>query len=73
MRQIDPLAWRSLITTPLCDSSIDPDCNPELADEWLEPDEKLLRDQQRRHTAALRHSPPSSVFSLPGAFVPEGE
>jgi hypothetical protein len=52
--QIDPMAWRSLITTPLCDSStfdnvrlrtpLDPDSNPELVDEWLEADAKLLRD-----------------------------
>jgi hypothetical protein len=78
--QIDPLAWHSLITTPLCDSStfdnvrlrtpLDPASNPELPDKWHEPDEKLLRDQQRRHTAALRHAPPSSVSSLPQPVVP---
>jgi hypothetical protein len=62
--QIDPKSWQSLTPVPQLESGdfhnarlqthLDPSDKPDLSDEWLFHDERLLRDHRRRQAAALR-------------------
>jgi len=51
-----PESWTTLITTrqSRLQVQLDEDANPELADEWLEADERTARDQVRRDAAVRR-------------------
>ena len=56
---IEPSVWIDLITTPSCRLQVPLDSadDPELHDEWLASDDRLLRDTDRRRRAVQLRSP----------------
>lgn len=52
-------AWESLLDRPSArlQNMLDDDANPQLADEWLSPDERAARDAANRHAAGTRFRP----------------
>jgi hypothetical protein len=50
---MEPATWRQLITSPNCRLKVvlDDEDNPDLSDEWLSTDERLIRDNMRRRNA----------------------
>jgi hypothetical protein len=69
---MEPDTWRQLITSPNCrlKVALDDEDNPDLSDEWLTTDERLIRDNMRRRNAVqhqrerlhTRHEDPASTL-----------